>query len=482
MAGLGLFATAAQLAIAEPPLKWPESPEWLWAAPNPWVLVTALFSAIGAVSAVYTFFQPKPYTAAQGKEDRDHTNQEFAKADRRQDERQEKTHAELAEIKRQLAELTVQIQQENPQQAQGFAKATQGLVESGDAADLAIASTIVGESPESAADGLMAEVALGKRRSAERARQAARIYAPFAPSKAKAAYEQAVELDPADVWSWIELGRLSARYDSIASARSCYAEAQKHVTQDRDRWIIRIELADLLFEEGGPDAAAEYKDVYRTMECAAHAAPEDWELQRDFLILSTKVGQAEMKNGDRVAANRHYQRGLEIVERLAASKRPDTEIMHYKSVILWLLGDLALIENKYDDARKRLTESLEILAELTVAEPKNRNWRQNRLKTVARLGDTEASDGQFELARRHYSDGLVIATELAGDEPNDADLQRDLFVHHFKLGEIEESLQHDQAARTCFKQAEGVALRLAERWPENSRFARDLAAVRKKLG
>ncbi len=120
----------------------------------------------------------------------------------------------------------------------------------------------------------MREVHDGKGRNAERARQAACLFAPSAPGKAKAASEDAVALDPADLWSLIGLGRLRMAYDGLAAARQCFAAALQYVRQERDRSVSRTAFSNVLMAEGHlANASVEYATALTIAEALAQREP-----------------------------------------------------------------------------------------------------------------------------------------------------------------------------------------------------------------
>ncbi|HEX5181795.1 MAG TPA: hypothetical protein VFW19_01460, partial [Allosphingosinicella sp.] len=252
--------------------------------------------------------------------------------------------------------------QATPAQAEAYAETALRLAQSDNAADRAIAVAAVAGNPIDAGDRLMAEVGAEQRRNAERARQAARLYAPFTPSKALAAYETAVELDPTDAWSWIELGRLRLHYGSrLAEVRNCFLIALQHVESERDRMVLHNEFGDILLIEGElPEARAEYEAALAIDEKLAALEPGNTERQRDLSVSHNKLGDVEMAAGNLGAARRHYEEGFATIEKLAALERGNTE------------------------------------------------WQRDLSVSHDRLGDTEVAAGNLGAARRHYEKGLAI--------------------------------------------------------------------------
>lgn len=337
--GGGLVAVReASASIPKPPLNPSllDLAQWIASGSDPAALIAAVASGLGLVASLFQIFGPKPYTAEQGRRDREHQNASFKAADQRQAARHAEdiaahhtTQTELAALRAQIAVLTQSIAQKAPDQASSFAEAAEELIASQDESDIELAREVAAGRPEEAADALMREVQEGKQRNAERARQAARLYAPFAPGKAKLAYEEATQLDPADLWSWIELGRLRMAYDGLAAARSCFETALQYVANERDRMVLHNAFGNVLMAEGRlREARHEYEASLAIAEAHVQREPGNLDWQRELSVSHNGLGDVEFADGNLPAARGHFTASLAIRKALAQRepKEPDPKL------------------------------------------------------------------------------------------------------------------------------------------------------------
>jgi tetratricopeptide (TPR) repeat protein len=355
---------------------------WLFSFQDGWAVAAALFAFFSAAYSIWEMFQPGPQTEEEARKHHDREMRSFAAADERQGERHahdmaghQTTQAELAALREQIAALTQAVAQTNPGQAAGFAEAAEKLVASGDESDIDLAREVAAGRPEEAADALMREVQEGKQRNAARARQAARLYAPSAPGKAKAAYVEAVALDPTDLWSWIELGRLRMAYDSLAAARQCFGAALQQVTDERDRMALHNEFGNVLMAEGQlRDARSEYEAGLAIADRLAQQEPGNANWQNDLSISFERLGDIELDAGDLAAARTQFESKLAIDLRLVNLDASNSKWQHDLAISYSKLGDIELEAGNLVAARARFDESLTILEMLAAADPGNAEW------------------------------------------------------------------------------------------------------------
>ena len=368
--------------------------------PSPAALVAAVASALGFVASVYQLFGPKPYSAEQGREDRAHQNKSFAAADGRQQSRDHenlgdhhRTQAEVAALREQIAVLADKIGETNPVAAGPLRKTLDELADSDSASDFAIVEEAVSGNVDGAFARLIAAADGDKSRAAERYRQAARLIAPYQPAQAMDAYRQAVDLDPADLWSWIELGRLRAQYDTLAAARNCFGQALQHVTDERDRGVLHDEFGDVLVSEGHlPEARQEFEAGLAIFQRLADSDPHNTGWQRDLSVSHNKLGDLETSAGNLAGARTRFEASLAIRQRLADS------------------------------------------------DPHNTGWQRDLSTSHERLGDLAEGDGRLEAALAHFLASLPIATRLAGQWPDHPQFASDLAITRRRIGELEQRL------------------------------------------
>jgi len=381
----------------------------------------------------------------------------------------------IADLKDQIAALTALVSQRDPQQAQNFATAAAQLVDSPDAADQAIAREIFEQSPELAADSLIAQALAVKRATAERYRQAARLYAPFAPAKAREAYEEAVALDPEDVWSWIELGRLRAQYATLADARRCFDAALQQVRDERDRMVLHVEYGDVLRDEGVlPLARVEHDAALVIAQRLADSDPADTDYQRDLSVSHNNLGDIACDGGDLAEARRQYEAALAIRQRLADADPGNAGWQRDLSVSHERLGDIARDGGDLAGARRQYEAALAIRQRLADADPGNAGWQHDLSVSHNNLGDIARDGGDLAEARRQFEADLAIAQRLADADPGNAGWQRDLSVSHERLGDIARDGGDLAEARRQFEADLSIAQRLAATDPGNAGWQRDL--------
>jgi tetratricopeptide (TPR) repeat protein len=402
---------------------------WLFSFQDGWAVAAALFAFFSAAYSIWEMFQPGPQTEEEARKHHDREMRSFAAADERQGERHahdmaghQTTQAELAALREQIAALTQAVAQTNPGQAAGFAEAAEKLVASGDESDIDLAREVAAGRPEEAADALMREVQEGKQRNAARARQAARLYAPSAPGKAKAAYVEAVALDPTDLWSWIELGRLRMAYDSLAAARQCFGAALQQVTDERDRMALHNEFGHVLMAEGQlRDARSEYEAGLAIADRLAQQEPGNAGRQNDLSVSFEKLGDVELAAGNLAAARTRYEAGLAINAWLVQQEPGNANWQNDLSISFERLGDIELDAGDLAAARTQFESKLAIDLRLVNLDASNSKWQHDLAISYSKLGDIELEAGNLVAARARFDESLTILEMLAAADPGNAE-------------------------------------------------------------
>ncbi|MGL4313844.1 MAG: tetratricopeptide repeat protein [Sphingomonas sp.] len=479
-------AAAVEIAKANPPLGWPADIGWAWTSPNPLLLLTAALAGLSAWASIVQLTAPKAATASDivrdGRKTRvgvEHLSRQVAAEGQQSDRQHERTQASIDDLHGKIDALQRSIASKSPDQAEAIGKVFGELLGSGRQEDIAVVETAVDQGPQAAADALIEAANAGKQRNAERFRQAARLYAPFEPGKAKAAYEEAVQLDPTDVWSWIELGRLRLVYDGIDAARRCTDIALQHVTDERDRGVLEDELGDIELRLGNLGRARErYAAGLAIAEQRAAREPGNSLWQRDVSVSRNKLGDIEVAAGNLGAARERYAASLAIAEQLAARDPGNSEWQRDLSVSHNKLGDIEVAAGNLTAASERYAAGLAIRERLAAREPGNSLWQRDLWVSHEKLGDIEMAAGNLGAARERYAAGLAIREQRAAREPGNSEWQRDLWASNGKLGQLAETEGDREAAIDHYRRAEAIMSALVERWPDHPGFAKDLAHVR----
>ena len=369
---------------------------------------SAALAAFTAGYAIYEMFKPDPATKKDVKEIagaatsdiKDRVDEVGGQVFVEGQASEQRDTELLAEIKALRLELLAK-NEGNAQQIEGFATTATDLAESDSAEDRSIAREAVEGDPLAASDRLMAEVETGVAEQAERARQAARIAAPFSIAKAITAYARAVDLDPTDFWTWIALSRLHRAAGSLVNARRTAEAALQHVGDDWDRMIAEEALGDIAVAEGQlPTARAHYQARLIASQAVLVADPDDNNRQREVSVSHERLGDVAREEGDLASARKGYAASLAIRERLAAADpgnaawQRDLSISHNK------LGDVAEAQGDYAEAVRCYEASLQIAKMLAETRPDHPGFVNDLAITKRRLDALRARLGGVALSRK----------------------------------------------------------------------------------
>ena len=209
---------------------------------------------------------------------------------------------------------------------EGAKAATQNIVEA--------AARSSDEVQDLLSEGKFVEAGIAQQRLAEAGdakqaqlwRDTARIKVLTSIKEAITAYARAVELDPSDFGTWIELSRLHQAAGSLTDARRTAEAALQHSTNDRERAVAEHELGDIAVVEGKLDAAkGHFQSFLSASQAGADANPDDVTIQRDLSIGHEKLGDVAVAQGDLAGARTAYGAALAIRERLASSDPGNAE-------------------------------------------------------------------------------------------------------------------------------------------------------------
>ena len=322
---------------------------------NDWVaLGTIALAAVSTGYSIYQMFQPDPATKRDVKEDGRKTREGLEHLSR---QGVAETNALMAEIEA-LKQILLAKNEGNAQQIESFVTTAADLAGSESAEDRSIAREAVEGDPLAASDRLMAEVEVGVAEQALRARQAARIAAPFSVAKAITAYARAVALDQSDFVTWIELSRLHQAAGSLTDARRTAEAALQHVGGDWDRMVAENTLGDIAVADGNLLAAqAHYQAGLLAAQAVLVADPDDNNRQREVSVSHNKLGDVARAGGKLSQARDSYAASLAISERLAAADPSNVVWQRDLSVDYGKLGEVEHKEGHLEAARTALTAS-----------------------------------------------------------------------------------------------------------------------------
>lgn len=292
------------------------------------------------------------------------------------------------------------------------------LATSADPADVAIAEQAVDQSPEAAADALMATAQAGLLTEAERLRQAARLYAPSAPAKAQSAYERAVALDPGDVWAWIEMARLQLDLEGIDAARVSYAKAAERVTCDYDRAALHLDLGLVLRREAKFEAEEELKRSLNIWRDLAKHPEAGVQVRHNVAIAALALADCYSEFPHTYAeAFEHSQIALEQVEQLSREAPDDPDIAATYSDVLQSAASRAAGRKQFNEARE-LAERAHAIAADVARRSDLQDSQQVLINALLRRGAVEKMAGDLDAASAYFSSALATTENWLSRAPD----------------------------------------------------------------
>ncbi len=265
----------------------------------------------------------------------------------------------------------------------------------------------------------------------------------------------------------------------------------------RDVSVSLNKLADFLARRGMPgdadkafayynrDSEISQRLLATNLESAQAARDVSVSLNNlaDFLAMRGLPGDAESAFG-------HYQRGLEVRERLLASNLESAQAARDVSVSLNKLADFLARRGKSgdtDDALGQYERSLKISERLLAANPESAQAARDVSVSLNKLADLLAIrglSGDADQALGHYRLSLEVRERLLAANPESAQAARDVSLSLNRLADLmaRRGLPGDtDKALSHYQRSLAISQRLLAANPESAQAARDVLVNFNKL-
>ena len=333
-----------------------------------------------------------------------------------------------------------------------------------------------------------------RRRAATLARERGALALQHDVRSALAAYRQATEYEPEDVWSWYVLGDLYIATGDLAAAGHSYREAQRHGAaaleaqpdseqRQRDLSVSHNRIGDVLVAQGDlPAALAAFRTSLDIARALAARDPGNTEWQRDLSVSHNKIGDVLVSQGDLGAALAAFRTGLDIHQALAAREPGNTQWQRDLSVSHNKIGDVLVAQGDMPAALAAFRTGVDIRQALAARDPGNTKWQRDLSVSRERIGDVLVSQGDLGAALAAFRTGLDIRQALAARDPGNTEWQRDLSVSHNKIGDVLVAQGDLPTALAAFCTSLDIRQALAARDPANAQWQADVAASCSRMG
>jgi tetratricopeptide (TPR) repeat protein len=225
-----------------------------------------------------------------------------------------------------------------------------------------------------------------------------------------------------------------------------------------------------------------YQRGLEIIDRLAQADPENAEWQRDLSVLHNKIGDVLRAQGDLAAALKSYQASHTMFDRLAQADPGNAECQRDLSISQDRIGDVLRAQGNLPAALDSYEASLVIADRLAKADPENARWQRDLSVSHNKIGDLLVAQDNMPAALDSYKASLAIRDRLAKADPENAEWQRDLSISQDRIGDLLQAQGNLPPALDSYKASLVIADRLAKADPENAEWQRDLSVSHNKVG
>jgi len=263
---------------------------------------------------------------------------------------------------------------------------------------------------------------------------------------------------------------------------SCAAQAeQPHFP--RENGVLHNMWGDLLVLQGDlPGAQKRYEAGLAIAQRLADREPGNTQWQRDLSINFDKLGDVQSAQGDVPGAQARYEAGLAIRQQLAELDPSNAKAQRDLNVSFNKLGDMRKAQGDLPGTQVRYEAGLVIAQRLTELDPGNTQWQRDLSISFDNLGDVQSAQGDLSGAQTRHEAALAIRQRLIEHDSSNTEWQRDLSISFNKLGDVQSVLGNLSGAQVRYEAGLVIAQRLAELDSGNTQWQRDLSISFDKLG
>jgi tetratricopeptide (TPR) repeat protein len=249
---------------------------------------------------------------------------------------------------------------------------------------------------------------------------------------AKAKLRELLEIDPDQIWRWIDLGDIEELTGSTKQALSAFNKAlevatQKHSMQDIAASCNRI--GDIHFNMREYTAAySAFVFGHTLSKKMAESKPENSQLQIYRCITCNKIGDVQLVRNNIAAAISTYSEALDICQKLSAIKPNDTMCNRSLSISYSKIGDAYFASGDFTSALSAYTEGKIISQRLALSDPLNTEWQRDLSVFLNKIGNVYGAKGDTTSALSVAEDSLAIRNKLTTVDPLNKQWQNDLII------------------------------------------------------
>ncbi|MER2510535.1 MAG: TIR domain-containing protein, partial [Amaricoccus sp.] len=212
---------------------------------------------------------------------------------------------------------------------------------------------------------------------------------------------------------------------SFVAASIAARERERATLARRRQWIVGGSLAaSVVMAALAVLSLLQWREADRNFEAALGAA--------DGLVFDLAIGLQDVSGMRAETVARILDRASGVYDRLGERATPVPRLLRSRAAMFMQFTDTYLRLGQLDRAEQAAERAVEIMRDLTTADPGNASWQRDLSVSHVKIGDVLLAQGKLDPALEAYQAGMAIAERLAAADPGNASWQRDLSVSHVK--------------------------------------------------
>lgn len=279
----------------------------------------------------------------------------------------------------------------------------------------------------------------------------------FAVDRAIPIWEQVTALDPADHWSWIQLGRLYGQAGRVTDQKRAFEASLTAAKDDRAKAVSLASIGDVQLPLGDfVGARRSFQAALSVLEGLAQNAPSA-DADFDVALATFKLANLDYRAGDLRRAIAGYQRALAIADRRAAEA---DQSVRFAPMISFVLGFLSDAQRKAEDiagARASAERALTIERAYSIAHPNDLHADKGLAEALTRVGAVEQEEGANEKAIGLYQQAIGLLEAASAKDVSNLDFKNSLAVVLERMGDVQLASGDSAGAEATYRRLIALA-------------------------
>jgi len=223
----------------------------------------------------------------------------------------------------------------------------------------------------------------------------------------------------------------------LAIAKRLWSIRPNDRTTQRDLCTSLDRMGKILFANGRvEEALAAYLLSRERRESLLLAEPTDLKAMREFLVSLLKTGDTRMSLNEVEGARSDYMQASEIADRFAAADPESAVARRFQSLAAEVLADLAIADERFDEALKHATRSLDMSLELLNKDPQDGQMATDVMICQLKVAKVQLKRKEYQLTKDYLAMALLLADEECSRNPTSLQALTSRVGVHLRIAEV----------------------------------------------